>query len=500
MDNLRPINGGRVSFVVPMKTGSKEDKDGERVNVKSYAYDGFDNLFIHILESDRFLYIKNGDSICERRGCYTYTEVESSFFGKPELYGERYTDCFIYDSLFAKAALMFVESELSDLDLIHCHDGHAALPPFLVQNSKEFEFPSLKDIPMVLTLYNMADRYRGEVDYIPAVSKILGVDDHLLNDCVHNGQFDPVIAAGLSGAYVTVMGRNYLHESIYCGNDASNSWTIHKMLGMGIPIRAFDGGIELRETGVGVEKPTSIKDGSWSEIDPEEKPIHKTMLLNAVKIKGKNRLPLFTFVGRLSHQKGYDIMAEVFESLLGKIDFTLVGIGSGHRSVVQRLEALQRKAPENIRIFTEYDSEMARKIYAGGDFFLMPSRFEPFGTADLIAMLSANVPIVHAVGGLIKVTHGVTGYSYTGGPQKLLQTVLEAHEDYINKSDRILAIRKAGCLLVKGNYTWEKVMDMQFFDHYGAALEFRHPVLTPPETLTRHSMIANDNRLPEPFC
>jgi len=492
LDNLRLIESPQVSMSVPMMMDDSESVENEYVSVKTYKYSGYDTLIIHILESDRFLYVREGIAVCERTGCYTYSETESKALGNHALYGESYRDSFQFDVLFTKAALQFIESYLPDADLIHCHDGHVAILPFLANNSREFEFASVRDIPVMLTLYNLADRYRGEVDYGPYVSKTMGVSDHLLKESVHNGQFDPVIAAGLSGAYVSVMGRNYLHESISCGHDALNSWTVHKMLGLGIPLYAFDGGIEQQDASQGGAKHKVSQDSSWSDINLNEKSFHKAALLKRFELDNKNNLPLFTFVGRLAHQKGYGIMADVIESLLGKIEFTLVGVGVGHRSIAERLQALQRQAPNNIRILTDYDSDMARRIYAGGDFFLMPSLFEPFGTADLVAMLNGNIPIVHAVGGLIKVVHHTTGYSYVGGASKLRQTILEAHGDYYNEPEHILAMRSAGRNLVKEHYTWDMVMDHQLMDHYKAAIEMRRPLRGTAETVPGNHAIPQD--------
>jgi starch synthase len=101
---------------------------------------------------------------------------------------------------------------------------------------------------------------------------------------------------------------------------------------------------------------------------------------------------------------------------------------------------------------------MANKVYAAGDFFVIPSRYEPCGLTDFIAQLFGNIPIVHHVGGLVKVVDGVTGIAYTGdSPQDLLEALERAltlyQNDTLKRKMQLQAVK-----IIEQKYTWTKVM------------------------------------------
>ena len=101
---------------------------------------------------------------------------------------------------------------------------------------------------------------------------------------------------------------------------------------------------------------------------------------------------------------------------------------------------------------------MANRIYGAGDFFIVPSRYEPCGLTDFIAQLFGNIPVVHHVGGLVKVKDGVTGIAYQGdSPDDLLDALLRALAVYV---DPILRrkIQLQAVEEIARKYTWTKVM------------------------------------------
>jgi starch synthase len=103
---------------------------------------------------------------------------------------------------------------------------------------------------------------------------------------------------------------------------------------------------------------------------------------------------------------------------------------------------------------------LANKVYAAGDFFLIPSRYEPCGLTDYIAQLLGNLPIVHRVGGLVKVIDGQTGFSYNDNVSTVLAaTMSRALMIYRQDPDRIRAMQRAAVERIIHYHTWEKVKD-----------------------------------------
>jgi starch synthase len=106
-------------------------------------------------------------------------------------------------------------------------------------------------------------------------------------------------------------------------------------------------------------------------------------------------------ISRLVDQKGFDLFAAVVEPLLHASPLQIVILGTGQPHYHALLEGLQARYPERIHAWLTFDAELAHRIYAGADLFLMPSRFEPCGLGQMIAMRYGTVPIVRATGGLV---------------------------------------------------------------------------------------------------
>jgi starch synthase len=171
--------------------------------------------------------------------------------------------------------------------------------------------------------------------------------------------------------------------------------------------------------------------------------------------------PLFTFIGRLSEQKGVDILLEVFEVLQAKhSEIQLLVLGTGGSEIDTRLKHLTQTDRLRGRMcyLQGYSPEMANRVFAAGDFFVVPSRYEPCGLTDFIAQLYGNIPVVHHVGGLVKVIDGVTGLAYRGdSPDDLLAALQRALDVYRNPELK-RRIQLQAVQEIERNYTWSKVM------------------------------------------
>jgi starch synthase len=110
-------------------------------------------------------------------------------------------------------------------------------------------------------------------------------------------------------------------------------------------------------------------------------------------------VPLAAMVTRLDPQKGLDLLLEAWDALLAR-GLQLVILGTGHPVYEKRLQELAATAPGRVAVMTTFNDALARRIYAASDLFLMPSRYEPCGLGQLIALHYGSVPLVHATGGL----------------------------------------------------------------------------------------------------
>ena len=129
------------------------------------------------------------------------------------------------------------------------------------------------------------------------------------------------------------------------------------------------------------------------------KRLNKAALREFLDIETNNK-PIIGMVSRLADGKGFDLVKDKIEAFLGNNSIQLVVLGSGDNHIEEWLNYLRRKYPKNVGVYVGYSDKIARYIYAGADFFLMPSRFEPCGLAQMISLKYGTLPIVRFTGGL----------------------------------------------------------------------------------------------------
>jgi starch synthase len=126
----------------------------------------------------------------------------------------------------------------------------------------------------------------------------------------------------------------------------------------------------------------------------------KAALRAAYALPAAGDPPLAAMVTRLASQKGMDLLDAALPAIFAQTDMQLVVLGSGEPHWEQRMREIAERYPTRMHLHLGFDAALANRIYAGCDLFLMPSRFEPGGLGQLIAMRYGAVPVVRAVGGL----------------------------------------------------------------------------------------------------
>jgi starch synthase len=130
----------------------------------------------------------------------------------------------------------------------------------------------------------------------------------------------------------------------------------------------------------------------------EHKPKNTEVLRQQTQLPHQNG-PLFGFIGRFTEQKGLDVLVQALPDIVALQGQVLV-LGSGAADLEASMRSLQERYPDSIRVIERFDAVLAQQMYAGLDALLMPSRFEPCGLGQLIAMRYGTIPIVADTGGL----------------------------------------------------------------------------------------------------
>jgi len=174
------------------------------------------------------------------------------------------------------------------------------------------------------------------------------------------------------------------------------------------------------------------------------------------------REPLYTFVGRLTGQKGVNLLIAAVERLLRRrLPLQFLILGQGEAGYEERLIQLTRlpSGAGRLCVLIGYNGTAAKRVFAAGDFFLVPSEYEPCGLTDLFAQMMGSLPIVHAVGGLNKVQDGRTGYSYAEhSVDALVATIEGSLADFTADAAKLERMRRDAFREVLERYTWKRVL------------------------------------------
>jgi starch synthase len=186
--------------------------------------------------------------------------------------------------------------------------------------------------------------------------------------------------------------------------------------------------------------------------------------------------PLVTMVSRLTAQKGVDRFIRAVQLLLEGApdqppdpDVLFLVLGAGDPSYQAALIRLAN-APHfrgRIAVIIGHGPAVARRVYAAGDFFVNPAAFEPCGLTDYMAQLMGTVPIVHLVGGLVKVQDGITGYGYYPHTAEALAATLRRAIGVMREHpEQHLRIIQQAIRIIHERYTWDKVLEYGYMPLY----------------------------------
>lgn len=329
-------------------------------------------------------------------------------------------------------------------DVLHCHDYHTGLIPFMIENCEEFEF--LKGVKTIGTIHN--GEYQGMmswdmVNYMPAF------DHHKWGLLDWNGFINPLASMIKCCSAFTTVSEGYLEELFvsFRGLESLVREEFSKAYGI---INGIDTDVWNPQTDPMIDFNFNSK--------------------NALKIKKKNKaklckeyglnpeLPLFAFIGRFATEKGADLLPDlIWRSIKQSFGgLNIIVLGSGNAYIEQQLKELD-SVYSNFATDIGYKEHLSHKIYASADFLLMPSRVEPCGLNQMYAMRYGTVPVVSYTGGLrdtVKdITTGGSGLNFTyPGVDDIIHAMSRGVNIYKNKAQMDELVLSN----MKFDFAWEK--------------------------------------------
>jgi starch synthase len=424
------------------------------------------------------------DRYAEKGGVYTYTGAEAAAEPRHRQ-GQAHYDYFAMNLLLQKAAIARLVRLDERPEIIHCQDGHTALVPALIRECEGYRH-YFHATGCLVTIHNAGLGYHQEVGDLAFAERITGLPPRVILANQLNGQFDPFLAASAYSLLNTVS-ENYARELQESDDDELTGWLGHKLLTRGVILEGVTNGIEpdhydpSQPERLGLPAGFSPASGQWGgktrcrgELVAALSGCQVTGILQTGSLDSHPSQPLFTFIGRFTAQKGVDKLIGALETLL-PLDkkFQMLIMGSGEKETEEELVRLAGSKAYRGRLclLRGYDEQMAMRVYAAGDFFVIPSRYEPCGLTDFIAQLFGNLPVVHHIGGLVKVVDGVTGLAYREhNSAALMGAMLKAMELYRTDPAKLKEMREAAVAHIKANYTWDIVVE-RYLALYRRALE-----------------------------
>lgn len=329
-------------------------------------------------------------------------------------------------------------------DIIHCQDWHTGILPLLVKIKK----PKFKTI---FTIHNLANQGKWRAEKIFSFLGLSGREHPNLRKLTNRDL--NLMEQGIMGAdIINTVSQTYAKEILTkeYGERLENTLLERKK-----DLYGIINGIDINRFNPANDPEIKTQ---YTINTLQKKVENKIDLQKTLNLPKNEKIPLFGLVSRLTDQKGIDLIGEIIDELAG-LDLQMVFLGSGDAKLEKLLIEKQKKYPEKISAKIGFNAKLAQKIYAGADIFLMPSRFEPCGLGQMIAMRYGAVPIIRATGGLKDTVENFnhrtktgTGFIFKDYKGKELFEVIKLALKTFNKKDVWQQLVING---MKKDFSWE---------------------------------------------
>ena len=325
-----------------------------------------------------------------------YLIQQDQYFNRSGIYqqpnGSDYGDNCARFVFFSRAVMEAIRLLDLKVDIIHANDWQTGLIPAYLKTEYHL-FPRYEKIASVFTIHNLA--YQGSFWHWDMA--LTGLDWKYFNyeQMESYGRLN-LIKTGIAFAdRISTVSPNYAREiqsyPLGCGLEGILKFRQKDLFGI---LNGIDTNVWNPETDPQIETNYTLSD--WRK----GKAACKAALQRQMGLPEQPDAPLIGSVGRLSYQKGYDMIAEIMRQIVPQHPAQWVILGTGEACYQDMLRRLQEEFPNKAAVRLVYSDKIAHQIIAGSDLFLMPSRYEPCGLTQMYSLRYGTLPVVHATGGL----------------------------------------------------------------------------------------------------
>lgn len=387
-----------------------------------------------------------------------YLVEQNGYFNRAELYREAsgdYVDNCERFVFFSRAAIEAIDLLGLNTQLIHCHDWPTGLIPEYLRTLYAGR-PSLERIATLFTIHNLA--YQGNFWHWDMELTGLGWEHFNHHELEFYGQLNFMKAALSLADTISTVSPRYAQEiqdpPMSCGMEGILRHRRNDLFGV-------INGVDY---------------GDWSPVaDPyiaanysaddyaEGKAACKKALQAEMGLPQRDDVPILANIGRLADQKGFDLIADVMPRLAESLDAQWVLLGTGEPHYEQMMQRLATEHPERVAVKVGFSNELAHRIEAGADMFLMPSRYEPCGLNQMYSLQYGTVPIVRETGGLADTITDTTeatlaagtanGFSFSDASSYALSMAIDRAVRAYNRPDIWHQIVQTG---MRQDWSWNR--------------------------------------------
>ena len=430
--------GADIAVVLPLYTRVKE-KFGDQLEFVCYDY--ADVAWRHCY---------CGLFTCEKDGVTYYFIDNEQYFDRPDLYG--YLDDGERFAFFSKAVIQLLPRMKFWPDVIHCNDWQSALIPIYLEDMgvREEQYRSIRT---ALTIHNV--EYQGRYGR-EALEDIFGLDSGWAADgtIMMDGDVNLLKGAILCADAINAVSPSYANELklAFFAHRLENIMTQcdYKLSGVlnGIDMKLYDPANDERIT------------AKYSTADMSGKAIDKAELQQMMGLQVDPNVPVMAIVSRLVSHKGLDLICEVLHDMM-ELPMQLVILGKGDQKYEEFFDWAAKQYPGRLAVRLAYNEALSMAIYSGADLFLMPSKSEPCGLSQMIAMRYGTLPIVRETGGLKDSVQAYeawrdsgNGFSFANyNSSDMLHVIQEAVELYHSNPEAFARLRQRA---MECDFSWAR--------------------------------------------
>ena len=396
----------------------------------------------------------------EADGVDYYFIDNEQYYMRATLYGQGDdAERFAY---FCRAVVEFILRQDINYDILHANDWQTALA-VIYAKTRFWPCDKIRRMKTVFTIHNI--EYQGKFDkYI--LGNIFDLDERYMPYVEYDGCINLLKGAIVCADLITTVSSSYAREL----TDPFFAF------GLADIIRCNAGKLTGIVNGIDTKafSPESANDlvCAYSDLTVKEgKANNKTALQKELGLEVNADIPLMVMITRLTHAKGVDLVLHIFEEMMEQ-NLQFVLLGSGDENYERIFADLCARHPGRAKAIIKFDRSLSKRMYASADLFLMPSKSEPCGLAQMMACGYGTLPIVRRVGGLADTIipypyDGANGFSFKNfNAHELLFTIKDALALYQNREEWDKVVLEA----MHTDFTWDKSASL-YIDTYETLLK-----------------------------